>query len=417
MTDKDTTSPSTDTAPTSSSSLPTTSSPPAEHPQASTSPKPVAETGPVATHETNPFIEIAAAQANDQQGAASASPPHATSPAPPTSHVAPAINQATRPSADQHRPQETEAPGDPRLAALRAMFPDYDDTILQSVLESVGGNQDRAIDALLGMSDPDYRSEAQPEEPQAQAMSQTELDEQLARRLMLEEQQEQQRQWEVQQQPQQRPPQFMPHRRDSRPQAQQQQSQGGDTMAEFQEQFTKIAETGKKTFGNIFSKVKAKIQEFDQSRPGQSSSTGTQPTWGGNGSNTSGQQGYYAPPQGNYQPTAQQPAFYDPNTPVSSPGIPPAPQPRTAAPTEVQGYDVTPDPVASAPTDAAANASAGTPRPPQTTTGTPIDGGKLGLLPKRPVSLMRDPQQPQRKPSEDDDGLEYTENPFEDSRK
>jgi len=56
------------------------------------------------------------------------------------------------------------------------MFPDYDDLILcivlcsftlfninisrsQSVLQSSGGNQDRAIDTLLGMSDPEYRSE------------------------------------------------------------------------------------------------------------------------------------------------------------------------------------------------------------------------------------------------------------------
>jgi hypothetical protein len=38
------------------------------------------------------------------------------------------------------------------------------------VLQSVGGNQDRAIDALLGMSDPDYRSEAPaPVAPQAPA--------------------------------------------------------------------------------------------------------------------------------------------------------------------------------------------------------------------------------------------------------
>ena len=57
--------------------------------------------------------------------------------------------------------------------------------------------------------------------------------------------------------------------------------------------------------------------------------------------------------------------------------------------------------------------------------------GKLGLLPKRPVSLLRDPAatssnsppaasfhpQPTRQPSEDDDDiLEYTENPFEEKR-
>ena len=58
--------------------------------------------------------------------------------------------------------------------------------------------------------------------------------------------------------------------------------------------------------------------------------------------------------------------------------------------------------------------------------------GKLGLLPKRPVSLLRDPAatssnsppatsfhpQPTRQLSEDDDDiLEYTENPFEETEK
>lgn len=39
------------------------------------------------------------------------------------------------------------------------------DLCRQSVLDSVGGNQDRAIDALLGMSDPEYKSETRVEEP------------------------------------------------------------------------------------------------------------------------------------------------------------------------------------------------------------------------------------------------------------
>lgn len=58
--------------------------------------------------------------------------------------------------------------------------------------------------------------------------------------------------------------------------------------------------------------------------------------------------------------------------------------------------------------------------------------GKYGLLPKRPVSLLRDPAatggsgsppvaslhpQPTRQPTEDDYGLEYTENPFEEAEK
>lgn len=42
----------------------------------------------------------------------------------------------------------------------------------QSVLESVGGDQDRAIDLLLGMNDPDFRSEAMPPTQQPQMVCQ-----------------------------------------------------------------------------------------------------------------------------------------------------------------------------------------------------------------------------------------------------
>ena len=46
--------------------------------------------------------------------------------------------------------------------------------------------------------------------------------------------------------------------------------------------------------------------------------------------------------------------------------------------------------------------------------------GKLGLLPKRPVSLLPDPAAGPahaEQMTDEDDGLEYVENPFEDSRK
>lgn len=78
---------------------------------------------------------------------------------------------------------QRESPPDPRVVALRALFPDYDDTILsvlvfssispdslsirQSVLESVEWSQDRAVDTLLIMSDPDYKPEPPlPQRPQ-----------------------------------------------------------------------------------------------------------------------------------------------------------------------------------------------------------------------------------------------------------
>ncbi|KAF9452762.1 hypothetical protein P691DRAFT_772036 [Macrolepiota fuliginosa MF-IS2] len=361
-----------------------------------------------------------------------------------------------------------EAPLNPQIAALKAIFPDYDDVILQSVLDSVDGDQDRAIDLLLGMSDPDFRSEAPPAVQQP-PMTQEELDEQLARRLMLEEQQQAQ-QWQMQQQ------QRRPHRRSPRSQSgeqpQQQTSsppvgQGErDAMTEFQESFTRIAETGKKTFGAFVSKVKAKIQEFEKPNP-DASGSGVQPTWGNTGTASyydpnatqSPSQPGYQPYHGHHPGTApsgppmstpantaisQPAAFYDPN-PSPQPLSPPT---QYASPNlsekkqsiALEGYDVTPLPSASG-TAASASGSASVPQPAQPPTAAansggfnatgpprgpslanPIDGGKLGLLPKRPISLVRDPPQTQSQPAErqhsdDDDDLEYAESPFDNDRK
>lgn len=117
---------------------------------------------------------------------------------------------------------------DPQTASLHAIFPDFDPTVLyvhatrrhgrlisfistrQSVLHSVGGNQDRAVDMLLGMSDPDFKDNHVPvrisrctcHNPAYRCRGckdQTELDEQLARRLMLEDQEQhrEQRRWQA----------------------------------------------------------------------------------------------------------------------------------------------------------------------------------------------------------------------------
>ncbi|KAJ6503170.1 hypothetical protein C8R47DRAFT_1249374 [Mycena vitilis] len=140
----------------------------------------------------------------------------------PTPAPAPSLPQLPPP------PRERELVADPRLSVLRAMFPDFDDSLLQSVLDSVQGNTDRAIDALLGMSE-------QPPAQQQAPQTQEDLDEQLARTLMLEDER-QEHVWGVQQQPQQ----------GQRPQAPGQEStaagQDKDTMQEFQEQFNKFAE-------------------------------------------------------------------------------------------------------------------------------------------------------------------------------
>ena len=131
----------------------------------------------------------------------------------------------------------------------------------QSVLESVGGDQDRAVDMLLGMSDPEYVSQAAPAPVQVSLpsphisvviihkQSQTDLDEEFARRLAFEE--ESRHQHEQNQQQSWQPSggndgSMLYQTRDQSGGRQQQQQQGDgqkDSMAEFQDQFSKIADS------------------------------------------------------------------------------------------------------------------------------------------------------------------------------
>ena len=135
-----------------------------------------------------------------------------------------------------------------------------------SVLQSVDGNQERAADILLGMSDPEYNSQSHNAEPvpQQREMTQEELDEQFARRLVFEEQQQAQFQHQQQQAANWHPDELYPgnqyrgqsfgQRRDvpyqprqsgPHPQGQWSGQQGGgrDTMTEVQESLSKFAES------------------------------------------------------------------------------------------------------------------------------------------------------------------------------
>ena len=167
--------------------------------------------------------------------------------------------------------------------------------------------------------------------------TQEQLDEQLARTLAMEDERAHRNAWDPQAEQQYQQPR-------PRPEARRRPSEGPekDTMQELQEQFNKIAEStltlfsrvwlltrhsgGKRTFGTLFSKVKAKIQEFDQpaGAGGQSSNT----SYGAYGANQPppaagrhAQTAYYQQQQAQEQ--AQMPAYYDPNaasdtTPPSS---------------------------------------------------------------------------------------------------
>lgn len=48
-------------------------------------------------------------------------------------------------------------PTDPKVLELVAMFPTIDVPVIELVLETSGGSVDRAIETLLGMTDPDFK--------------------------------------------------------------------------------------------------------------------------------------------------------------------------------------------------------------------------------------------------------------------
>ncbi|EPT04691.1 hypothetical protein FOMPIDRAFT_1157008 [Fomitopsis schrenkii] len=317
----------------------------------------------------------------------------------------------------------------PQVALLRGMFPDFDNVILQSVLESVNYDQDRAIDVLLGMSDPNYVSSATIEEPQIQQHDLA-LDEQLARQLALEDQQ-QPRHASGTSWPRRGDVPYEARRQGPNSQQQQQQQEGyvtgserGD-FQEFQETLGRMAESGKRTFSSIVTKAKAKINELNeqyQQRQGQPSGAPTS------------QGGYGAQPSVDRHAASQAVAqqyygsrYTDPPTEAAPPITLHSQQPPASY--AVRGYDVgsgaPPQTSVPAPSSPPATSrismsprpSGEVPRPPPTSTGSPgpIDGAKLGLLPKRPVSLLTpQPSAPlvQRQRSEDSE-LEYVENPFE----
>ncbi|KEP48388.1 CUE domain protein [Rhizoctonia solani 123E] len=373
---------------------------------------------------------------------------------------------------------------DPAIASLHAMFPDFELLVLQSVLEATGGDKDQAVDSLLAMSDPDYaqsqarNAPAVPEvapgagaNAQGRQLTQTELDEEFARRLMLEEeeqanaggwqpannqyshsvpyQQYQRRSGEYQ-----RPPatgagggfgeiagglqqQFRSFVGGTSARTGAGGSTQGGSGAGYQEQFNKIADTGKKTFNTIFSKVKQKMEEFDNRNPPDTQHM-NQPPQSGHWSNWQGppapdrqqQVPTYAqsPAPGHYPRPAQSPPatthhgalnsnpYHIPETMSTNANSEASNLPRTSGRWQYQPEE--PETLPNPPSQTVAP-SAEEPR-------KSVDAARLGLLPKRPVSLMdvnantrsaqpQPPPQPQpvtHAHDSDDDSLEYVDRPM-----
>jgi len=283
----------------------------------------------------------------------------------------------------------------PQVAALQAIFPDFDPIVLQSVLDSVDGNQDTAIDILLGMSDPEYTQQHSTD------VDQTALDEEFARNLLIQEQEEANR---SRQRPRLTPQEPEPYQQ--RAHAPAQNTSGTNPgFQEATETFNRLTESGKKTFNTLFSKVKAKIQELDQPRSDPSS--GPPPTGNGAGffpGPPSHQDRHAMMTQAHYQQQQQPPANtqtvrgYD--TAYQSPPTLTSEQPPATVEPNPDQRSSSPD------TTLASNHSKQQQQP------SSIDPAKLGILPKRPVTLGEQPLPQPRSTGE----LEYAENPFEDGR-
>lgn len=124
----------------------------------STSPKPTSPTSPKATEPvaspTAPVTEATADAIAEATADEVAKP--ADTKAPAAAAAAVAAVPAAAPPAPAH--------ANPKVNELAGMFPTVDTGVIEMVLESVGGSQDRAIESLLQMTDPEFKPDtsAQP---------------------------------------------------------------------------------------------------------------------------------------------------------------------------------------------------------------------------------------------------------------
>ncbi|KAG8890371.1 hypothetical protein FRB98_008946 [Tulasnella sp. 332] len=436
-----------------------------------------AETGGTTT-DLPPTLEpstrpsLAAAPSVDQASHVTEAP---STPAPELSVQTPV---ATPPAAVARQEENI----DPRVATLEAMFPDIDVSILQMILEESGGNTDTAIETLLAMSDPDYQP--QPHAQQQTQPHEVDLDVQLAQRLQLE---EDQAQWTPQARrhgsnpPPQRydglgmqPP--IGHDGGQYPYQNMTQNQqnsagmgagagdftqtvknfiagasakvsggtgfgrggGGNNTREYnaaasqnqgaqgqgpdyRQQFLEVAETGRKSISSLLTKAKAKIQELNTPQEGQQ----------GGGQNASYGGAEYAPQRQqsqsqNYRQQQSQSPYY---APASNPTQAAYPAPVQASPNgnDQTGYQINPPRTS---TDRQASALNAPSLPTRSSFDTPegsrasFDTSRMGLKPKRPVSLINggisqsppSPTNTKGKNRVEDDEIEYVTSPFEDER-
>ncbi|KAJ8113808.1 hypothetical protein OPT61_g4153 [Boeremia exigua] len=123
---------------------------------------------------------------DDNDAPTSSAPDKATSPPPASKSPKPGVRFSEQ--AEEIPPQKPPRPADPNVQAQNTLieaFPDIDTNVVKAVLLASGGKVEPAFNALLSMSDPNFKTEEAPppQPPRPQPRSQLEQDEMYARQL------------------------------------------------------------------------------------------------------------------------------------------------------------------------------------------------------------------------------------------
>lgn len=355
------------------------------------------------------------------------------------------------------------------------MFPTVDVGVIEMVLESVGGSQDRAIESLLQMTDPDFKPDELAAARQEES-NQVDLDAEFARAVALQDEEEARqhrgaRRGSSAPSDASRLPDVLPYQpRVRKPRRPVQdpysgqnatahdlqdrydppstgQSQQGDLppgLIAFEEKVTAIAETGRQTFSRFLNNAKAKYADYQAQQAQTSEQRAAQEAL--REAEASRQGGLWGESTGRTSLGSR-------STSQSSQGDAPLPAPTRRWHPSDSHED------ANKPVSAGVNTGRRSPGPaagsvsPDKAATSKIDLAKLGFLPKKRVDLMstsprptedKDPNPhlptssgqttpttgkslvdkiPKTPPAEtsphtlgdsdDDDDLDYTENPFD----
>ncbi|RSH94903.1 hypothetical protein EHS25_004709 [Saitozyma podzolica] len=318
---------------------------------------------------------------------------------------------------------------DPKVAELQVMFPSIDVSVIEIVLESCGGSQDRAIEQLLAMTDPNFKPDELHSARQEEA-SQLDLDAQFARSLQMQDEEDMRQRQQSGGPPGALP--YQPRVRRNRPQGQQTQGQDQSYQPQYEheqqrdgqnpagmlmmeEKLGQFAEAAGNTINSFWSKAKSKYSDFQaqqaQRREAEDRAAreaeweqGQQggSTWGGGqvpGGNRGGQQNFAQQRGGGLWEDSR--SFDSRSESVSSESTfePPTPAQQTVPLRQSTGrwqpsdaYEdpmPPPRPVSGSPgaREGAGRRSPGVGSPDKATAGK-IDPAKLGILPKKRVDLF-----------------------------